>query len=673
MTFSSKIRTLLRGDVRLMDLPRETFRRKKAASHQDQERRNLEKIANAPVRLAPRFRSLSSGELLSHFRKRDVCFFPTKNVEDIANLLSEHFPTDKERLIAEANQIANEARWELAGLGPFAFGGENFWRRDPITGKDWGLDYHADVVTYQEDGADIRILWELNRFGHGVTLACAYCVTGNETYAATFFTHIGSWMQQNPYGRGANWNCAMEVALRSINLLAAFDLLRSSAALNEERLSLILKLFDQHGRFILENNEFSYISTSNHYLSDVIGLFWIGTLMPELEHAAKWKEFGLREMFREIDKQIQPDGTDFEASTGYHKFVTEMVLYSFVLARRTGVEIQQKYTEKLHRMLLYLRNILRPDGRMPLIGDADGSQIVPIVKHDADDSAYLLSAGSVLLNDEKLEVSRTDPGAQWLLGQPRRPTQKQDDDPRSSQFNDAGAYVLRDGDLYLHFNANGCGLNGRGSHGHNDALSIEISAFGRPFIIDPGSYVYNFDREERHHFRSTAYHSTLMVDDQEQNTTDADSPFVMGNEARPVVDVWETSVERDCVSGQHFGYTRLRNPITHRRTVEFNKTGRQWLIEDLLTGKGTHKFSFSFHLAPGIGVKEVNRSTIGISDNGDNTMYIQASGIDAAYKVVPAFASRNYGHREPSSILQWEITATAPFTTSFLIRAVSIG
>jgi hypothetical protein len=42
----------------------------------------------------------------------------------------------------------------------------------------------------------------------------------------------------------------------------------------------------------------------------------------------------------------------------------------------------------------------------------------------------------------------------------------------SEAFTDAGTYVLRDRDLYLLFNASGNGLLGRGSHGHNDALSL---------------------------------------------------------------------------------------------------------------------------------------------------------------------------------------------------------
>ena len=88
----------------------------------------------------------------------------------------------------------------------------------------------------------------------------------------------------------------------------------------------------------------------------------------------------------------------------------------------------------------------------------------------------------------------------------------------SQAFPEAGTYIMRDRDLYLCFNASGAGINGRGSHGHNDALSIEVSAGGRAFIVDPGTYVYSADLAKRHEFRSTAYHSTVQIDGKEQNT-----------------------------------------------------------------------------------------------------------------------------------------------------------
>lgn len=675
MGISSKLRTIFRGDLTVSDLPRELLRRRRAAVRQKTERRNLHRLNTAPARLSSELESMPTAELLTRFHGSSQSFFAVDHADlrgRLATAQVEMFPDETALVIASADRIVRDSTWELAGFGPLKFGGENAWRTDPLGKMDWGTDYHADVAVFQPNGADIRVLWELNRFGHAITLARAFVVTNDEDYAETFFLHIESWMRQNPYGCGANWNCAMGVSLRAINLLAALDLLRLSKSCTEERFIQILRLFDQHGRFISDNSEFSYISTSNHYLSNVVGLFWIGVLRPELEHARQWRDFGLGEMLCEMDVQILSDGADFEASTGYHKFVTEMLLYTFLLAKRNDIEIPEKYWKKLGGMLEYLVEIIRPDGPIPLIGDADGSQIVPIVTRDANDAVYLLSLGAVCFSNSKFKTSPSvSPEILWLFGETGVETFHTlgawGVPSASAAFPEAGAYILRDNDLYLHFNANDCGVNGRGSHGHNDALSIEVSALGRPFIVDPGSYVYNLDREERHRFRSTAYHSTVTVDDRDQSSIDVDLPFIIGNQARPEARLMVPAPDQDSISGEHFGYRRLANPIGHRRTVQFYKMERYWIVEDLLGGNGVHDFSFRFHLAPGLRVDPCCQSAVAISDRERRTLYIGWRGVDAPADTVPAFVSRNYGHRENSIILKWNMTAPAPVTTRFVL------
>src|SRR5207253_6809928 len=98
----------------------------------------------------------------------------------------------------------------------------------------------------------------------------------------------------------------------------------------------------------------------------------------------------------------------------------------------------------------------------------------------------------------------------WVMGEPGigdyRKLAAETTVEGSRRFPNAGTYIMREGDLYLLLNASGSGINGRGSHGHNDALSVEVSACGRPFIVDPGSYVYTASLRDRHLFRSAAYH-----------------------------------------------------------------------------------------------------------------------------------------------------------------------
>src|SRR4030095_4405607 len=180
-------------------------------------------------------------------------------------------------------------------------------------------------------------------------------LTGNEELAREFFNQLDSWREQNPIGFGANWSCAMEVALRAMNLLAAFTLFRRSAEVNDERLLQFLALLEQHGSHIQRNLEFSYIATGNHYLSDVVGLLWIGIMLPELRLASEWREWAFAELLREMDKQVLDDGGDFEASTGYHRFVLELFLYSFILCKRNELSIDDRHWQKLKLMLNYLK------------------------------------------------------------------------------------------------------------------------------------------------------------------------------------------------------------------------------------------------------------------------------------------------------------------------------
>jgi uncharacterized heparinase superfamily protein len=239
---------------------------------------------------------------------------------------------------------------------------------------------------------------------------------------------------------------------------------------------------------------------------------------------------------------------------------------------------------------------------------------------------------------------------------------------QSQAFPDAGIYLLRHNDLYLLFNASGCGLNGRGSHGHNDALSIEVSAGGTAFIIDPGSYVYTADLRERHLFRSTAYHSTVQIDDVEQNTTDEKTPFVMGDEAHPRVLKWETNGEFDYVVAEHDGYRRLDRPVTHQRSVRFVKQARYWLIEDSLGGDGQHDFAFRFHCAPGLDAGVTPDGIVRLCDKITGARLFIAAVNEGGIPILEAgFVSTDYGAKQSSTIARWSERASVPLLRRWAI------
>jgi hypothetical protein len=586
MAVLDKIKCALRGEVRLTTAGLEALRRSRVSLRQRKERASLDE--SEPLALTQAFARLSEDELSEYFRG------PRE-----AKLYDNFFAP---------------AAAEI-GFGEQFFGKEIHWRRDPLSNYVWPLDYHRDLKLMRADGSDVRVLWELNRLGHFLALARAYALTHDERYSAEFWRQLKSWDEQNPYGRGPNWSCAMEVALRAMNLLAAFEVFRQSSQLNAGSLGFFLHLLQQHGNYIRRNLEFSYIATSNHYLSDVVGLLWLGLLLPELRDAKSWREFGLRQMLLEMDKQVLADGADFEASTGYHRFVTELFLYSFLLCRANHVEIETRYWTRLHQMLHYIRAYLRPDGFAPLIGDSDSGQVLPVVRRRADDHGYLLD----ILKPDTEHVA-------------------------SQAFPNAGTYIMRDGDLYLCFNASGSGINGRGSHGHNDVLSIEVSAGGRAFIVDPGTYVYSGDLAKRHEFRSTAYHSTVQIDGLEQNTIAVETPFVIGNEAKPRVLEWKTGDDFDKVVAEHYGY-----PVVHRRTVTFDKRARCWLIDDEFVGEGEHVYEARFHFAPLLDVN-VNGASV---EAGGLVVGLLNLEVEPVLESQPV--SRDYGQMSDAVAACWRI------------------
>jgi hypothetical protein len=743
LSITRKIGRALRGRVSLRAALLETGRRSLVVLRRRLERASLSRSAAKAARLAPVFARMSGAELSAHFRERatphffagfdaaegegfdatEVARFDAVENEGVRGRLAEK----SGGLIEDARAVV-EHRLPLLGYGTRELGATVDWLREPVSGVRWPLEYHGDVVLVRGDGSDVRVLWELNRLGHLLTLGRAFAATGDEAWAEEFFAQVDSWRAQNPVGFGPNWACAMEVALRAMNLLAAFRLLRRSRALNEERLSTLLALLDAHGRHIRRNLEFSYIANGNHYLSDVAGLLWLGFCLPELRAAEGWRAFGLRELLRELDAQVLPDGADGEASTGYHRFVTELFLYSFILCRANGIRVAERHRQRLRSMLEYMRAYLRPDGRAPLVGDTDGGQVLPLVGRGADDHAYLLAVGAALFHEPRFKILEDAPEEIfWLLGpegvrvyaeletagtQPSTSaststatltaTPASISTATSAAFERAGTCVLREGDLYLLLTASGAGLGGRGAHGHNDALSLEVSACGVSFLADPGTYVYTSDTRARQLFRSTGYHSTVEVDGAEQNTTFEDAPFFIGDEARPRLLSFASGDERDIASAEHHGYERLpAGPVTHRRAVMFDKRERYWLVEDSLTGAGSHDFRFIFHAAPrrevrilnGPGAEIRDNSSVGIRDisaveihegsaveivdgaTGARLVVASLEGSDALEGVTleARRSSREYGSKVETVAAVWTLRASAPACARWLLLPVCAG
>ncbi|HKA23042.1 MAG TPA: alginate lyase family protein [Blastocatellia bacterium] len=594
------------------------------------------------------------------------------DLESTAAAIRQFFPASAERSRNEAEGILKH---KIALFGQvFDLGPGLDWHCDPKANVRWPLRHSSHVPLVIAQGADVRVVWELNRLHHLVTLGRAYLLSGDERHTEEFLLQLASWYEANPPNFGANWVTAMEAGIRAVNIAAAFAMFRSSPNLTNEAVELILKMLLAHGRFIRSNLEFSYRTTSNHYLSDLIGLFVIGTCVPELQESGRWRSFSASRLLKEMKRQVLEDGVDYEASTGYHRLVLEIFALFFSIAQSTALTVDEEFTGLLRAMFEFVQSYLKPDGTAPTIGDSDDGRLIKLKERRADDHSYLLSIGAILLDESKLKQTRIDEEAIWWFGKPgiaifdRLPINKSA--PESTAFQKAQIFVQRTGKLYSIIDCGDHGARGRGSHAHSDALSIELFAFHRTFLSDPGTYVYTADEQERNLFRSTAYHNTVRIDGEEISQVNAGELFAFATNVRPKVNVWESTADRDVLDAEHYAYRRFASPVTHRRIVTLDKQKRIWMIRDIFSGRGSHLFEVYFNFDSGLEITIDAQKTAIARDERAALTVVPRCEYDVDVRMEPRWVSRSYGTRLKSSAIIYSFKAYVPAEISFQLLAV---
>jgi hypothetical protein len=481
------------------------------------------------------------------------------------------------------------------------------WYLDPVRQLRFPRGVHHKAWNLYEmrpGNADVKYPWELARCQHWVTLGQAYRQTGDERFAVEIAAQLDDFVAANPVGMGINWTCTMDVGLRAVSWVAALDLVRGSTAIDGAFWPRAYAALFDHGLFIRGNLENTYEVTSNHFLSNVVGLWFLAALFDTLDEGRAWSEFARAALEAEIDVQVLPDGADFESSVPYHRLVAELFLGSARLAEHRGQPLSRHYRERVGDMVDYLATVTRPDGLMPQSGDADDGRLhvcggVSITS--PQDGRHLLGPAAVMFaRGEWLQLGGD--AAAWEAawwGLPAAAVPAEPPPPVARLFPDAGHAVVRDGGLYLLITNSIVGTKGFGNHKHNDQLGFEYHVAGTPIVVDPGSYVYTSDPAARNRFRSTAYHNTLMIDGVEQNEVNPEWLFRMFEKAQ-AEHLQFTADAQVHYRGRHTGYSRLPSPVTHERSFALDRATGRLEITDHLSGRARHRLAWHFHFAPGV-------------------------------------------------------------------------
>ena len=456
------------------------------------------------------------------------------------------------------------------------------WHLDTKTLKKWPDDkWFIDINPGDIESSDIKMPWEVSRFYHAGPLGLFAYLNNDNDAANELKFQIIDWIAANRVFHGVNWRNAMEAGIRATNWLLGVSFLWQKNFVDSEFLWLFHKSMYEHANFIFINLEKNSFGSNNHYLGDLMGLISIGAALPWMPESDEWLIFATKEIVKEMDTQVNSDCSHFEASTSYHRFVTEIFAIchsiitslpdsrkkqllenskTFIFDKVSVVNnhsntshsestalLPERFSEKLYGMIELLKLISKPNGNIPQIGDNDSGRVIwlPLpfdVTNDDSVNSLLGSTESLIdyrnKNLRKHETTRFG----W--------NKKQYMENISIWFPDFGLGVIKNLRLFIVISCGGNGGYGFGGHAHNDKLSFEMSLDGHDVIVDSGTYVYTSFPEMRNMFRSTMSHNTVVFPGLEQNVISDEDLFKLPDKSKAKMDKFGV----DFFVGEHIGY-----------------------------------------------------------------------------------------------------------------------
>ena len=488
----------------------------------------------------------------------------------------------------------------------------------------------------------------LHKFYFATGLGMAYDETGNPAYMKTWIALTESWIdtvQPDLLAGRSIFNDPLYVAVEGRRIQNWISAYYYFVTINQNEPPPA----DFHERLLASiEAQVAFLTlhlapSRNHRTLELWAVFMAAVVFPEFEAAERWRYLALEELHQNILDDLLPDGVQCELSTHYHHIVFRNYLAFRRLAKLNGIPVAPAVDEALREALNFAIHVHKPDGDIPALSDGDVFSYLDLIAlgaelYDAPDLAYVASRGRE--------------------GRPP--------DERLIHFPDSGYVTMRSGwgdrgdpfedERYLVFD---CGPIGAGNHGHLDLLSIEVAAYGRSLIVDPGRYTYFEPPEDsgeinwRARFRETAAHNTVLVDGKNQ------ARYVRGGKARRCK-IKGPHPEHEltlCRSHERLDVVRgiarsHEYDAVHERTIFFVNR-RYWVVVDRLTAPSTHRYDLRFHLAAeacGTSKLYADQGVWSLSAPG---LVLVTHGADNA-SLEPGFVSRTYGEKRPAPIASFK-------------------
>jgi hypothetical protein len=471
---------------------------------------------------------------------------------------------------------------------------------------DWHQDYRygrqvkprfAGALNIRDTAvvSDIKYVWEPSRHQHLSALAFA---ANAQQHADYIVRSLDSWLQANPYLHGVHWTSSLELAERVISWALLYPRIADQVAGDQDFRRRWLDSIYLHLARIASKLSL-YSSANNHLLGELVGLFVGASCFDFWPECSAWRSLAQKSLEREILLQVGEDGVNREQAMSYQLFTMELFVLAFAIGRNTGCRFSAGYGERLCGMATFLDTVATSSGDLPWYGDSDDARGFALSEDETALEVTMQMAGLLFAEPRWLRFRSTATEAARALvpdllgnldhGMPAPAVP-------CDLFPEAGIACVRtnDGSVRLLMDFGRLGLGSTAAHGHADALSLWLSLDDEYFLVDAGTYAYHSHPEWRSFFRSTAAHNTACIDGRSQS--EMAGRFLWSSKATARLLRFEDSSGKATIEAEHDGYMRLQDPVSHRRTVDFDRATGNISIEDGFRCSGRHEVELFFHM-----------------------------------------------------------------------------
>jgi hypothetical protein len=368
------------------------------------------------------------------------------------------------------------------------------------------------------------------------------------------------------------------LAYRAINLIECMDFFS-----DEMRITLIHHLTEIGTLLVspIEDN-----ALSNHAFDQAIALFLISDFLTSNPFSQSWQEISLARIERELDYSFTNDGVHVENSPSYHHgMITNIHRSLNKVLKISPHQAIQNHRSKLAKSIPYLAWIIRPDGKVPPLGDSEEKEV-------STNLGRKISGHDVFSSHEGMRV----------FGE--------------------GYAIWKSSSKQYHLTLKSC-HHGR-FHRHDDDCSLALWVRGENLLMDSGLLYYEEKDLDRIHVRSAKGHSGFEIPGKKPNR----NPFIKTAHRSKVFKIDDTTSK--AVLGMYGNLNATRTVNVLEQTISI----RDQFSKGCLSSGIILNF-----IVGGIWNIDVNQDSILFSSLKNTSWSMSLKGFSDDIKLEPTFTS----------------------------------